>query len=190
MKLLKLAKEYDVQVRDIKDQISQIVPDPSPNTDLSDEQESAIRALLDQPKSAELTTAAVFAAAAAPTDEELVSAALDGIITDYSNRLKGQAIANTWIEQRAGGQGNATDNPIIQKKIQVVLMLRKLGIPHAAPQPAPSESSSGSGIESGLSLPPLVQSALEGAFPERMQRINSPLPSTNGREVPQLQGAK
>lgn len=189
MKLLKLAKEYDVQVRDIKDQISQIVPDPSPNTDLSDEQESAIRALLDQPQPAELTAANVFTTAA-PTDEELASAALDGIITDYSNRLKGQAIANTWIEQRAGGQGNATDDPIIQKKIQVVLMLRKLGIPHAAPQPAPSEPSSGSGIESGLSLPPLVQSALEGAFPERMQRINSPLPSTNGREAPQLQGAK
>ena len=189
MKLLKLAKEYDVQVRDIKDQISQIVPDPSPNTDLSDEQESAIRALLDQPQSAELTTAAVFAAAAAPTDEELASAALDGIITDYSNRLKGQAIANTWIEQRADGQGNATDNPIIQKKIQVVLMLRKLGIPQAPAQPVPKSATVGA-LDSGISLPPLVQTALENAFPDRMQRINSPLPDENGREAPQLQGAK
>mgnify|MGYP001791668676 CR=1 FL=1 len=189
MKLLKLAKEYDVQVRDIKDKISHIVSDPSPNTDLSGEQESAIRALLDQSHSVELTAANVFTATE-PTDEELASAALDGIIADYSNRLRGQAIANAWIEQRAGGEGNATDDPIIQKKIQVVLMLRKLGIPHATPQPAPSEPASGGGIESGLSLPPLVQSALEGAFPERMQRINSPLPNTNGREAPQLQGAK
>ena len=116
MKLLKLAKEYDVQVRDIKNQISHIVPDPSPNTDLSGDQESAIRALLDRPQSVELVTASAFAAE--PTDEELASAALDGIISDYSNRIRGQAIANAWIEQRADGQGNATDNPVIQKKIQ------------------------------------------------------------------------
>ena len=87
MKLLKLAKEYDVQVRDIADKISHIVPDPSPNTDLSGEQESAIRALLDQPEPAQLAAVGGFSSAAAPTDEELASAALDGMIADYSNRL-------------------------------------------------------------------------------------------------------
>ncbi|MGC1306535.1 MAG: hypothetical protein WA885_04845 [Phormidesmis sp.] len=189
MKLLKLVKEYDVQVRDIADKISHIVPDPSPNTDLTDEQESAVRALLDQPAPVELAATSGFSSTAVPTDEELASAALDGMIADYSNRLRGQAIANTWIEQRADGQGNATDNPVIQKKIQVVLMLRKLGIPQAPAQPVPVSATAGA-PNSGISLPPLVQAALENAFPDRMQRINSPLPDESGREAPQLQGAK
>lgn len=188
MKFNKLAKDLGLSVTELAETASAILPNANGGTEVNEEQEKAIRALLKQPEATD-SLPATFDTTTAPTDESLANAALDGIITDYSYRLRGAAIANAWIEQRAGGQGNATDNPVIQKKIQVVLMLRKLGIPHAAPQPAPADSLSAGGTESGLSLPPLVQSALESAFPDRMQRINSPLPTTTGRETPQLQGA-
>lgn len=187
MKFNKLAKDLGLSVTELSEKASAILPNANGGTEVNEEQEKAIRALLKQPETAE-SIPATFDTTTAPTDESLANAALDGIITDYSYRLRGAAIANAWIEQRADGQGNATDNPVIQKKIQVVLMLRKLGIPHAAPQPVPAELLA-AGTESGLSLPPLVQSALESAFPARMQRINSPLPTTTGREAPQLQGA-
>ena len=107
MKFNKLAKDLGLSVTELAEKASAILPNANGGTEVNEEQEKSIRALLTQPEVTE-GLPATFDTTTAPTDESLANAALDGIITDYSYRLRGAAIANAWIEQRAGGEGANT----------------------------------------------------------------------------------
>ncbi len=195
MKFNKLAKELEMSVSDLADLAANILPNANGGTDVDENQEKAIRALVTNSKTPSSSQGAHSTSAGgganevfeteAPSDTELGIAVLGGMLQEYENRLQGLAVAHGWIDGHEQ-IGDYPDDPIAAKLTKTVCLLRSLNIPYQAPHPAIKSSTLSSAEDSGLSLPPMVRNLLEAAYPDELTALNRNLPEQTKANRPQL----
>jgi hypothetical protein len=191
MRFNKLARELNLSVNDLAEQVKSILPDANGGTEVSDEQIEAIKQLLAKNKALPKTGSfpptgamgginTVFSIHE-PSDQEVGIAALAGMVEEYEHRLRGLTVAHQWIHEHEE-TGHFPKDPIAAKLIKAVCLLRGLNIPYQNPTLPPSTESQGSGV----SLPPLVRSMLGNTYPDELADIDRELPEQAGENRLQL----
>ena len=193
MKFNKLARELEIPVNELADKAKDIIPNANGGTEVDEQQEQSIRALVasdgrarsPQPVGDSTNDANAVFETEAPNDTDIGIAALDGMLNEYSHRLQGLAVAHQWIKAYEES-GAYPDDPDAAKRLEAVCLLRSLNIPYQAPHPTLKTSG---GNRRELSLPPSVRAILGNVFPNELagiERETFDQPATNR---PQLSGS-
>lgn len=195
MKFKTLAQQLDHSVGDLAEKAKDIVPGANGGTDLDEAQVQAIQALVTDSKEPSSKGAHSTSASGganevfetdAPSDTELGVAVLGGMLGEYEHRLRGLTVASQWINSHEE-LGDYPDDPVAAKLTETVCLLRSLRIPYQPPHPAiKSSKQSASAAGSGVSLPPLVRSILETAYPNELNGLDRDLPEPPKGSRPQL----
>ncbi|PZO45279.1 MAG: hypothetical protein DCF15_21705 [Phormidesmis priestleyi] len=191
MKFNKLARELALPVNELAEKVKDIIPNANGGTEIDEQQEENIRALVTgngkarspQPASESRDRTSAVLETEEPSDEELGIAALRGIVQEFDRRLRGVTIAQEWINRRAS-EGIYPEHPVAAKLTEVVYLLKSTGIPYEAPHPA--LKTSGNPESSGISLPSSVRGILGNLYPAELENLDRDLPAQLEVSRPQL----